>query len=359
MEKDFLTTLSLIKSRNEKIYKKDEVLFKSEPNRPKTGDEKSGKETKESKKPFLLKDLEREMILDKIEKGVSGDEDEDGDNGPKKSYFEEQDEIKKSLKQQLKDEADAEDDFLQVKQKSHEDKLKEDEEYAAWLKGKKKKLNDAKIESDMKFLKDYWNDPKLSESERFLRDFILNKRYLDKDDLSDLGEDEKEEVGGRNLVEGKVDPETADLSEDEAILENQEEFERKYNFRFEEPDPEFIKSYPRTLGDSVRRKDNKRKQKREEYKQRKEAEKQKKLEEIKRLKNLKKKEIMDKLEKIKQVTGNKELGLHLDDLDKDFDADEYDRKMQAVFDADYYNDGHVDEEKPVFSDSDLGIQGIF
>ena len=51
-----------------------------------------------------------------------------------------------------------------------------------------------------------------------------------------------------------------DLFEEEKIVENQEEFERKYNFRFEDPDPEFIKSYPRTVVDSTRRKKIKRKE---------------------------------------------------------------------------------------------------
>lgn len=59
MEKSFLATLSLIKSRNEKIYNKDEVIFKQ------PEEEESNKESKTKEKPVYLKDLEREMILDK------------------------------------------------------------------------------------------------------------------------------------------------------------------------------------------------------------------------------------------------------------------------------------------------------
>ncbi len=193
----------------------------------------------------------------------------------------------------------------------------------------------------------------MNDKEKFLRDYVLNKRYLDDDDDDD--EDERADQDQVEIEsEKKVDPVKVDLSEDEEIIENQENFEKKYNFRFEEPDPEFIKSYPRTINDTLRRKENKRKLKREEYKKRKEGEKQKKKEEIKRLKNLKKQEIIEKIDKIKKITGNDDLNLDIDDLDKDFDASEYDKRMQEIFDGKYYQN-NIDDAKPVFSDSDPDI----
>ena len=110
-------------------------------------------------------------------------------------------------------------------------------------------MNDEETEKDLKSLKDFWSDNKLEEGEKFLRDYILNKKYLEHDDNdSDISD------------EGEA------LSEDEKTLEEQAEFEQKYNFRFEEPDKEFIKRYPRTIQDSMRRKDDTRQKKREEVK---------------------------------------------------------------------------------------------
>ena len=86
----------------------------------------------------------------------------------------------------------------------------------------------------------------------------------------------------------------------------------------------------------MRRKDTKRTEKRHSDKERKALEKEKKKEELKRLKNLKKKEIVDKLKQVEQVSGASALGFEHIDLDGEFDPEEHDRKMQKLFDDEYY-----------------------
>jgi len=70
--------------------------------------------------------------------------------------------------------------------------------------------------------------------------------------------------------------------------------------------------------------------------ERKKKEAEKKKEELKRLKNLKKKEILEKMKQIEKVSGAPVLGFEEFDLEKDFDPEEYDAKMQKAFSEDYY-----------------------
>ncbi|CAN7937194.1 unnamed protein product [Ixodes hexagonus] len=321
IEKKFLETLSALKSKDPKIYSKDTVFFEGANGTTATKGKGQGKK----EKPMFLKDYERKVILEK--RGVLSDDDEDEEDSA--SYLksskhrgefataEEEEQLKRSFKAALADDdSDAEDgdSLLKTAHKSSEKKAENDQEYVSWLKGEVDKLKQKKDAEKLGYLRSYWNSDSLEKSEEFLRDYILNKRYLEKNSKAPVHVEEEE-----------------DLSEDEATLEQQETFEHKFNYRFEEPDAEFIKKYPRTMQDSLRRKDDRRSVKRQEIRERKQ-EAQLKKEEIKRLKALKRKEIMDKLERLKEITGNDQVGFADDDIDGDFDPQEYDRRMNANWD---------------------------
>ena len=80
------------------------------------------------------------------------------------------------------------------------------------------------------------------------------------------------------------------------MLKKQEEFEHKFNFRFEESDEDFIKRYPRTFKDTLRKDEDKRIKKRKDVEERNKREKEMKKEELKIMKMVKNmKEIMEKL----------------------------------------------------------------
>ncbi len=67
VEKEFFKALSMVKSRDKIIYDKEHCKFfdipvKNEPNIEENAEKKSNKT---DKKPFYMKDLEREIILKK------------------------------------------------------------------------------------------------------------------------------------------------------------------------------------------------------------------------------------------------------------------------------------------------------
>lgn len=119
-----------------------------------------------------------------------------------------------------------------------------------------------------------------------------------------------------------------------------------------------IKRYPRTIQNSMRREESKRKEQRQKAKDRKEDAKARKKEEVQRLKAFKRKEILDKIQTLHEIAGNSELNLTEVDIEGDFDPEEYDRRMQELFNDDYYQEG-VDQEKPQFPfDEEIDDEGM-
>eukprot|EP00088_Acartia_fossae_P035338 TRINITY_DN363_c0_g1_i5.p1 TRINITY_DN363_c0_g1~~TRINITY_DN363_c0_g1_i5.p1 ORF type:complete len:786 (-),score=304.83 TRINITY_DN363_c0_g1_i5:285-2642(-) len=343
IERDFYKTLASLKAKDPKIYD-EKVRFFSE----KTA--KSEPKEKKDKK-ITLADMERTVML---EKGGVFDEVEDKSlkNKDDVTYTQEMRGIKESFKAALESEGESSEEegeeekeekgsgrggLLKKREKSQQEKNKEEDEYKSWLAGQTNSISDSKLEEDMSGLKNYWNKKDLDEEEKFLKDFLLNKRYKesDKDDFIPT-------------YDQIVHDSDENLSEDEKKIAEQEEFEHKFNFRFEEPDEEFIKRYPRTIKDSMRQQSEKRKKKRKETEERKKAEKQQKKDELKMLKSLKKKEILEKLDRLKKITGNDEMAIRDEDIDGDFDAAEYDKRMKEIFEN--FDDSKVDTEKPSFSD---------
>lgn len=175
----------------------------------------------------------------------------------------------------------------------------------------------------------------------FLRDYVLTNGYADKD---------IEEIPTYDEIVGGSDDE-------DDFEQKQTEFEHKYNFRYEEPDKDFIKRYPRTIEQSVRKTDDRRKEKRVEVRDRKQKEKQEKLQEIEFLKELKRKEIEEKIAKLKAVTGDDELAFGEEDLEEDFDPEAHDRRMQELFNSEYYQVDEGEEKPDVPSDiEDLQVE---
>eukprot|EP00117_Sycon_ciliatum_P024968 scpid54194/ scgid20825/ Protein KRI1 homolog len=350
-EQDFLRTLSLLKARDPKIYDPNVRFFRDEDEEDSDSEKSksSATGTASKAKPIYLHDYERLMLQEHGSQAFASGSDEDDDdeetkkrrnaaNGDDKSYVQ----VLKDLKKEFEDGDDGEDDddewFTSRKKKTFDPQLENN--YREWLRSDD--TSHLRVEEsaakDLGPLKQFWNDPGLDENERFLRDYILNHGYVDRE---------------ADVIPTYDELMAEDVGEDEDAVDNQEQFERKYNFRYEEPDAEFVKRYPRTTATSVRKADDSRKEKRKAVIERKKQEKEEREAELKRLKKLKRKEIQEKLSQIQDITG---VGVDVDkiDLDGDFDPAKYDEAMKEAFSSDYYD---VEEsEKPIFSDLEDGSE---
>ncbi|KAI8817196.1 KRI1-like family C-terminal-domain-containing protein [Fimicolochytrium jonesii] len=308
---------------------------------------------KKEGKPFKLKDFHRrELLLEGAARGNGGgEEEEDEDEGFRVksegglTFSEEQARLKDEFKSALKDNEDDEDDeFMSLRVKTEEDKKREEEEYRKFL------LENLSSEGGqgLQDFRDYNSIKPQDPDEAFLMEYVLNRGWVDKDAIS---------------VPTYED--VVDLSGDEEAVETAEDFERTHNFRFEEEGSTNIVTHARDIEGTLRRKDDKRKKQRDAKKERQEEDKARKAEELKRLKNLKKEEIRKRLEAIRDVAGvgggnggsTGVFGLDEVDLEKEFDPEEFDRKMAQAFDDRYYDQNEGDAEKPVFTD-DIDISDI-
>ncbi|GFH59161.1 hypothetical protein CTEN210_15637 [Chaetoceros tenuissimus] len=361
-----LKTINAIRNKDESIYSKDKKFFEEK-------DSDDEVEATKKYKPMKYRDVVREKILEKMENGEDARESDDDDSVDRENirslqkdekleklaYDDEQKELRSAFMTGDDDESsDSDDDWL-VKKKG-----------ATTFDGEvdKERINaieqlEKTAETDGLKL----SDPKgeVQDGDKFLLDFIKNKRWVDQNEL-DSDSDNDEPMKPR-IIDNEDDGHDSDASLQE--LDKTDDFESKYNFRFEEANENSgaalsVVGYSRTaLSDTVRRKDESRKLKRQQRKERKEAERKAKEERLKRLKNAKKEELEDRIKQIKAVVGDKvdEAAVEKTDDDNideemvaklmegDFDPDKFEDIMSKMYSDDFY----AQEEKEWKTDLDV------
>ncbi|KAI1822664.1 KRI1-like family C-terminal-domain-containing protein [Xylaria intraflava] len=304
-------TLQAIKSKDPRLYDGKSTFYTPIDEDP-TVQSTASKEKKE--KPVFLQDYHRERLL----RGDAG-QDGDGQEAPPQTYAQEQDDLKKSLQNEIQAQLKAAGD--------DDDSDSDDEGFMKAKEGTKVTSGSAIHPSRATNIKAPVPDVKEADKnpELFLSNFLASRAWV------------QGEGNGWQPFES-----------DEEQDEKADEWEAAYNMRFEDPSKsnEVLRSYARdvTASISVRREEKSgRKRQRELEKEKKEAEKKQRKEERARLRRLKVEEAEAKLQKIKKTAGLRGKVLKDDEwqklLEGAWEDDQWEEGMNKFFNDEYYAEG--------------------
>ena len=329
LDTTILKTINALRNKDETIYNSNVRFFRGSDEESSDNDDNAAPKRKRTAKPKRAKDVIREQILEQMKEEEEEEATGGSSNDKRKASQDEKtsrlayDEQQQELRQAFLDEnknsddndndndssnseedsnSENEDNFLVIK-KRHNNDNEEDEETKQTFQRELQQLEESVLNKKngnaQTTTPSTLVDPRgeVEDGEKFLLDFIKNKTWIDKSDKYD-----------------------ADNSEDDAsleALEHADEFENKYNFRFEEAMQQAeanansganhsVMGYARSQTmNTLRRKDETRRDKRLARKERKAAERKAKEEKLRRLKNAKREELEQKMKQVKSVLGAK------------------------------------------------------
>ena len=228
---DILETLAKIKNKDPAIYKPDVRFFPDEEGGGEGGDEDehgAGKEKDKKKekkklpKKMTVVDMERERIL----RGDAGENDSEEDEGgeeeeeEEEGYYEKQSRIKDAFKRKVAED-DSDDDLFVPRAKSRAEQEKDDQEFEAFSRDRLAE----KAKDPSQTLRTLLTEEAIDDDERFLRNYILGNEWKLESERERRENPSYDDIVG---VGGVAD------SEDEEAVKRAEDFEEKYNFRFEQ-----------------------------------------------------------------------------------------------------------------------------
>ncbi|GAA5994929.1 KRI1 family protein [Rhodotorula paludigena] len=378
-----LRTLAKIRAKDPSVYEHGREVFDEEEahtkaSRPSSSSRATAKAS--SSKPVLLKDYQRARLLANPEDDASLDA---GDAAPL-THAEEQRALKREITAAFHAGSDDEDDAAAEEDNGDEDS----DDDAGGLFKRREKGDDERVREEQeyeKFLETAVGKKAvkeaLAEEDAFLRNYILNRGWIDRENdtshvpsydeiVGDAEPSSSKKKGKSRLLaadEGdddgkagdKLDPGAHDEDDDDEFEDRAEEFEHRYNFRFEETGAADIVTHARDAASSVRKPTtavSARARAREAAKERKEAEKLQRKEELRRLKALKRKEVEDRLEQLLEAAGKGTQGLEEIDLEGEWDEAKHEEAMRKVY-GDEYEGLEDDDFKPTWDD-DIDITDI-
>ncbi|KAF8164552.1 KRI1-like family-domain-containing protein [Pholiota molesta] len=356
-----LRTLARIKKKDPAIYDSEKNIFGEEQEKIGTSGSTQTK-TKTKSKPVTL----RQVNMDAMLHGSRSPSPENDETRPL-THVEEQEALRRETIAAFHGAAAqiGDDDILVPREKTQDEREREEEEYRAFLErevGDLKELvtvdvneeegevkdeeeeegeaeqedttTDKKKKKKKKKSKKTAEEPvkktKAEQDQEFLLNYILNRGWIDRSEghVPTYSEvispaDERRKKKGKSKAEphpndddndapnpeGAADDDDAEMDtgllSDTSFESLASHFETSYNHRFEEPGAATIPAFPRTLASAVRRQDTTRKDARARRRQRKEEELQKRREEVKRMKALKMREVKRKLALIGRQGGLK------------------------------------------------------
>lgn len=345
-------------------------------------------------KPKRYKDVVREQILEQMEKDEAHDESDDANstdsevkegeagvlrnNASRYAYNMEQKDLREAFLKSVDDairgddddddESDSKDAFIVVKptRKSankngkeaifhdrvgHEDEDRE--EFAREIERLKQTLPKRQKENSTII------DPRgeVQDGEAFLIDFFEKRPWMMKETENDEASSDADEYLDDDPDETKWETskhydDAVDDGDDQSLneLDKADDFEAQYNFRFEQASSNVPSgaelsnlSYARGLTmQTLRRKDESRRERRLARKEKKELERQAKEEELRRLKNAKRQEMSEKLNQVKAILGSVQDSSAVDEatllklLEGDYDPDKFEELMNATYGDEFY-----------------------
>lgn len=335
-----LRTLQKIRSKDPEVYNSETRVF--DQSRAAAGPEDAPQGQKRGKK-VTLQDYQRQRLQDAMAEADPAKAYADATSEPREAAQGEaqgeltRDEEQEAIRNEFLDAAqdDDDEDLFQVRRDDGEDT------YRSTLLG---------AVGDEGQVRDLLHDDQNTiskENEDFLLNYVLNRGWVDQ------GKETKRDW----------DAEAADLDSEASFDSAADAFEHAYNFRFEDPSlaqQNFaIQSFPRQATDTVRRSDDRRKEKRAERAERKKAEKEEKMRKLDQEKAKKRKSIAEMLKQLREASGSDN---RMDDgafenldLDADFDPAAHDKMMQSQFGDAYYGE---EGEKPSIDLDDDDFQEI-